>query len=124
MYSLRWDELEAGRLPRLRLFLGRACRPGLLPDTYWWPVPRQALNPLQREHLDTCGPYCLALILEERELALTMELLVRAENNLHCHCVAMASPQQRELALAFWDDLSAYLAGGKDAPDTDGAADG
>jgi hypothetical protein len=124
MHSLRLDELEPGQLARLRLFLGQTCRPGLLPDTYWWPVPQRALSPLQREHLVSCGPYCLALLLEEREAALKMELLVRAENNLHCPCLAMASPEQRELAWAFWDDLSAELAGEKREPGADGTKDG
>ncbi|MDR1397452.1 MAG: hypothetical protein LBJ14_06945 [Desulfarculales bacterium] len=114
MYSLLLDELEPDRRERLRLFLGQTCRPGLLPGAYWWPVPQRALSPLQREHLASCGPYCLALLLEERPPALKMELLVRAENNLHCSCLAMVNQEQRELVFAFWDRLNAWLTDGKE----------
>lgn len=62
-----------------------------IPDLYWLPVPEELLSDLQAEHLSTCGPYALAL--EICEEGLSLETLVRAQNQLHCECIAFASPE-------------------------------
>ena len=46
-----------------------------IPDLYWLPVPEEMLSKLQMEHLDSCGPYALALDTEGEEMVL--ETLVR-----------------------------------------------
>ena len=57
---------------------------------YWLPVPQRYLAPLQLDHLESCGPYALALELAPDGLRL--ELLTRARNRLRCECVAWAGP--------------------------------
>ena len=78
------------------------CGSGL-EDVFWLPVPESLLSPLQREHAPRCGPYALALIIEETSLSL--EFLVRASKALHCNCTAPASPDLRAYALNALDAM-------------------
>jgi hypothetical protein len=109
MRSLLLDELTHRQMDGLRILLARTCQASPLPGLYWWPLPIQLLSPLQRQHQPACGPYRLALSLEERGRCLKMELLLRAENNLHCSCLAMVTPPQLEVVWAFWHELIAAL---------------
>ena len=70
-----------------------------IPDLYWLPVPEEMLSKLQMEHLDSCGPYALALDTEGEEMVL--ETLVRAQNQLHCECIAFASEGLVQLLVVF-----------------------
>ncbi len=60
-----------------------------IPGLYWLPVPKEMLSKVQSEHLESCGPYALALDTEGEGIVL--ETLVRAQNQLHCECIAFAS---------------------------------
>jgi hypothetical protein len=69
---------------------------------YWLPVPESLLTPIQQEHLETCGPYCLAL--ETTDSALHLELLVRGMGRISCACLSFASEQLRDQMIAFVED--------------------
>ncbi|MBQ4132541.1 MAG: hypothetical protein IJD04_02260 [Desulfovibrionaceae bacterium] len=75
-----------------------------LPDLYWLPVPDEFLNDLQQEHKEDCGPYAMALELSGNSV--TLEMLVRAQNQLHCACIALAD---EELAQHMHDYVSLLL---------------
>lgn len=70
---------------------------------YWLPVPADMLSPTQSEHRENCGPYCLALELDEQ--ALHLELLVRGLGRISCQCVAFASVELRNHMIAFVEDM-------------------
>ena len=69
---------------------------------YWLPVPESMLAPVQKEHLQSCGPYCLALEVDEQ--ALHLELLVRGMGRVTCQCLGFASEQLRDHMIAFVED--------------------
>lgn len=62
-----------------------------IPGLYWLPVPEELLNELQTEHLPSCGPYVLALDIGDDGVIL--ETLIRAQNQLHCECIAFGSKE-------------------------------
>lgn len=107
MQALLLDELSPPQAGVLRLWLEQNTQASALPGTYWLPMPPELLSPEQSAHQAGCGPYCLAIVLEDN--ALRLELLLRARQTLHCSCVAMAQPRQRQFALAFWDSMLASL---------------
>lgn len=59
-----------------------------IPGLYWLPVPDEFLTSDQRKHAQDCGPYVMAV--EINEAGLVLEFLVRAQNNMHCECITMA----------------------------------
>ncbi len=63
-----------------------------LADVFWLTVPQELLNAEQLAHAQTCGPHVMALEIEENHELIRMELLVRAQNALHCSCVGYAPP--------------------------------
>jgi hypothetical protein len=69
---------------------------------YWLPVPENMLTPLQKEHQESCGPYCLAL--EVTDSALHLELLVRGLGRISCACLGFASEQLRDHMIAYIED--------------------
>ena len=75
---------------------------GGLQGLYWLPVPENLLSSLQVEHKEKCGPYCLALDVDEQ--ALHLELLVRGMGKITCQCVAFASEELRDHMIAFVED--------------------
>ena len=96
------DDLLIARLTpqdatRLASGLKEAGMASTLSGIYWLPVAENMLNALQREHLPDCGPYVLALNLDE-EGVLLLEPLVRAQNRLHCECIALAEETLLEQA--------------------------
>lgn len=78
-----------------------------LEGVYWLPVPQNLLTPLQREHLDSCGPYCLAL--ETEENVLHLELLVRGLGRITCQCVTFASEDLRNHMIAYVENMLTEL---------------
>jgi hypothetical protein len=70
---------------------------------FWFILPEHLLSGKQKEHLDECGPYYLAL--EAGKNWLKLELLVRCEEKIRCDCICYASPQQREFMINFLDQL-------------------
>jgi hypothetical protein len=70
---------------------------------FWLPVADSNLTPLQQEHKGACGPFVMALTIEED--ALILELLVRSRNTLHCDCICYASPALRTHMMQYVDGL-------------------
>lgn len=99
------EELEQALTARLQQQLRQLGCSSALEDVFWLPVPNSLLSPLQKEHMEQCGPYGLALVVEESSFSL--EFLVRASNALHCNCTAPASSELRAYAL---NELDAMLA--------------
>lgn len=72
---------------------------------YWLPLPVDALLPLQQEHVQSCGPYAMAV--EIASTSVSMELLVRARNSLCCDCIHPATPEQAQCMQASFNNLLA-----------------
>lgn len=107
---MRWyavDDLSAGETARLSQALHAMEFASGMESLFWLPVPEAMLSPVQREHATDCGPYVLALELEEHSLRL--ELLVRARGRLRCDCVHYAGPELRAHMIAYLEQLLADL---------------
>ncbi|MBI9111385.1 hypothetical protein [Maridesulfovibrio ferrireducens] len=76
---------------------------GGLEGIYYIPVPEDLLQTEQKEHINECGPYFMAL--EVLEDGLKLELLVRARNKLRCSCVCYATTDQRNHMLDYLDNF-------------------
>jgi hypothetical protein len=70
-----------------------------LEGVYWLPVPKDMLTAMQAEHVEHCGPYCLALEVETNSVH--MELLVRGIGRITCECLAFASETLRNHMIAY-----------------------
>lgn len=102
-----YEGVTADCLTRFREYLTQqGCSSGLQ-DIFWLTVPEQYLSAHQKEHLQECGPYLLAL--EVEETSVTIEMLVRASNALHCSCTGPASATLRAYALSWLDDALSPL---------------
>lgn len=80
---------------------------GPIEGIYYLPVPEDLLNDEQKEHMDECGPFFMAL--EAMETSIKVELLVRARNKIRCSCVAYADARQRNHMLDYLDKFIADL---------------
>jgi hypothetical protein len=69
---------------------------------YWISLTPDLLSSTQHGH-DRCGPFCLAVEVENDSVR--FELLVRSQANLHCSCIAYATPVQRQFVLDFIDRM-------------------
>jgi hypothetical protein len=76
---------------------------GPIDDIFYLPIPDELLLDVQKEHIDECGPYFMAL--EVMENSMKIELLVRAQSKIRCECVAYATPEQRNHMLDYIDKL-------------------
>lgn len=103
MHSYVIDSLSPDETEKLRQQLENLELNAGLDGLYWLPVPPALHSPTQQQHAGTCGPYSLALELDEERLSL--ELLVRARNQLHCDCIALASPELRAHMLNWLDNF-------------------
>ena len=65
-------------------------------------MPPDLLGPAQVGHED-CGPFYFSVILEQSSVR--FELLVRSASNMHCACIAQATPAQRQFVLDFADRM-------------------
>ncbi len=70
---------------------------------FWLPIPEDLFNDIQREHNKQCGPYVMALEIDDESLHL--ELLVRAKGVLHCNCVSYARPELEQYMMRYVDSL-------------------
>lgn len=100
IYSI--DQLRDEDTKLLREHLNEAGMQGGIEGIYWLPAPEELLSPLQKEHRADCGPYCLALEVDEQ--ALHLELLVRGMGRITCQCVSFASEALRDRMIAFVED--------------------
>ncbi|WMW65879.1 hypothetical protein [Nitratidesulfovibrio liaohensis] len=101
------DDLTTEDSAAVRARLNEMDLGGGMNGLYWLPVPQHHLTPVQVAHGESCGPFCLAL--EVDETALRMELLVRARGMLRCECIAYASPELRAHMIDYLDGLLADL---------------
>jgi hypothetical protein len=96
------DELSPMERDNLDSYLKRSLKQGPMVGLYWISLPPDLLSPAQHGH-DRCGPFCLAVEVENRSVR--FELLVRSQANLHCSCIAYATPVQRQFVLDFIDRM-------------------
>jgi hypothetical protein len=96
------DQLSREELANIESYLKRTLKPGPVDGLYWIEVPQDLLSGDQQGHVD-CGPFFFAVELETESVC--FELLVRSQSNLHCSCIAYATPSQRDLVLRFADQM-------------------
>ena len=96
------DELSREERANIESYLKRTLKPGPLSGIFWVEVPRDLLSGEQQSH-EECGPYFFAVELEDESV--TFELLIRSQSNLHCSCIAYATPPQRDFILRFVDRM-------------------
>jgi hypothetical protein len=98
------DEISFLERDTLDNYLKRTLKPAGLESVYFLPVPDDLLGPEQQDHV-ACGPFYFAVVLEKSSLR--FELLVRSASNMHCSCIARATPAQRQFVLDFADRMLA-----------------
>ncbi len=81
-----------------------------LEGLFWLPVPLAVLSEEQRQHLEDCGPYIMALDTDTKSGELRLEPLVRAEKRMHCTCIAPAGPAAVAQVTAYLEKLLGDLA--------------
>lgn len=96
------DEISFLERDNIENYLKRTLKPGPIDGVYWLEIPEDLLGPQQSGH-EKCGPFYLSFVLDENSLR--CEFLVRSADNLHCTCIAWATPAQREFLLDFTDRL-------------------
>jgi len=96
------DQLSKEERANIASYLKRKLQPGPMSGIYWIEIPRDLLSGDQILHKD-CEPYFFAVELEDE--AVCFELLVRSQSNLHCSCIAYATPAQRDFVLRFVDQM-------------------
>lgn len=102
MRQLVIDELSILERDNLDSYLKRTLAPGPISGIFWIKLPDDLLAEAQRGH-EQCGPFYLAVEIEEKRIC--FELLVRSKTNLHCTCIAYATPVQRQFVLDFIDKM-------------------
>ncbi|ACS80031.1 hypothetical protein [Maridesulfovibrio salexigens] len=80
---------------------------GPIEGIFYLPLPEELLNDEQKEHMGECGPFFMAL--EVEETSVKVELLVRARNKIRCSCVAYATSEQRNHMMEYIDKFIADL---------------
>ncbi len=102
MRQIMVDELTREERDNIDSYLKRTLKPGPLVGLYWMTVPQDLLAEAQQGH-EQCGPFYVAVELEEDTIR--FELLIRSQTNLHCSCIAYATPAQRDFVLRFVDTM-------------------
>jgi len=98
------DELTREERANIDSYLKRTLKPGAIDGLYWLAVPPDLIGADQNGH-EECGPFYFAVELGDD--VLRFEFLVRSQTNLHCSCIAFATPAQRDFVLKFVDTLLA-----------------
>ena len=98
------DELNPMELGNIDSWLKRNMRQGEMEGLYWLELLEEHLDEAQKgaEHAEH-GPWYMAIEVTRNEVR--FELLVRSRNNLHCSCIAQATPMQRQFMLDTIDRL-------------------
>ena len=97
------DELSPMERDNIDSYLKRSIKRGPMIGLYWIQLPNDLLSPIQQDHDKEHGPYHLAV--ELTNTSVKFELLVRSQSNLHCNCIAHATPAQRQFILDFIDTM-------------------
>jgi hypothetical protein len=96
------DQLSREERANIESYLKRTLKPGPVGGLYWIDVPQDLLGGEQLGHED-CGPFFFAVELDAESVR--FELLIRSQSNLHCSCIAYATPSQRDFVLRFADQM-------------------
>ncbi len=96
------DELSFLERDNIDSFLKRTLKQGPMEGVFWLEIPPDLLGKAQQGH-EQCGPFYCTVMLDDQELR--FEFLVRSSHNLHCSCIAWATPAQRQFVLDFADRL-------------------
>jgi hypothetical protein len=96
------DQLRESDYHQIREFLDRSAEPTAMEGIYWVNLPPELYSETQKEHA-SCHPHYFAVSLEWNTVA--FELLIRSRQVIRCHCIAYATPEQREYILAFADGM-------------------
>ncbi len=96
------DELSPMERDNIDSYLKRSLKRGPMIGLYWMQLTDDLLSATQRDHKEH-GPFHLAV--ELTNTAVKFELLVRSQVNLHCSCIAHATPTQRQFVLDFIDRM-------------------
>lgn len=96
------DELSPMERDNIDSYLKRTLQPGPMIGLYWIVLPADLYSEAQQGH-DEHGPFYLAVEVEQSQVR--FELLVRSQSNLHCTCIAYASPTQRQFVLDLIDRM-------------------
>ncbi|WP_028580480.1 hypothetical protein [Desulfogranum japonicum] len=96
------DEISFLEKDNLDSYLKRTLKPGSLEGVFFLELPQDLYGEAQLGH-DDCAPFYFSVILEERSIK--FELLVRSAANMHCSCIAQATPAQRQFILDFADKM-------------------
>lgn len=97
------DDLSPMERDNIDSYLKRTLQRGPMIGLYWIVLPDVLLSEVQREHVQQCGPYYCGVEVEKN--AVRFEMLVRSNANLHCDCIAHATPAQRQFILEFVDTM-------------------
>jgi hypothetical protein len=96
------DELSPMERDNIDSYLKRSLTAGPMIGLYWIVLPPDLLAAAQQGH-EEHGPFYLAVEVEQYQVR--FELLVRSQSNLHCTCIAHATPAQRQFVLDFVDRM-------------------
>ena len=96
------DELSPMERDNIDSYLKRTLQRGPMIGLYWITLPSDLYSAAQQGH-DDHGPFHMAVEVEQDKVR--FELLVRSETNLHCSCIAYASPVQRQFVLDIIDRM-------------------
>lgn len=97
------DELSPMERDNIDSYLKRTLKSGPMIGLYWIVLPPDLLSGPQQGH-EEHGPFYLAVEVEQFQVR--FELLVRSQSNLHCTCIAHATPVQRQFVLDFIDKMT------------------
>ncbi len=96
------DELSPMEQDNIDSYLKRSIKQGPMVGLYWLHLPPDLLAEAQQGH-EEHGPFFVAVELTNGSVK--FELLVRNQTNLHCSCIAHATPAQRQFILDFIDRM-------------------
>ena len=96
------DELSPMERDNIDSYLKRTLSPGPMIGLYWLMLPPDLLSASQQGHEDH-GPFHLAVEVEQNRVC--FEMLVRSQTQMHCSCIAHATPAQRQFVLDFVDRM-------------------
>ncbi len=96
------DQLRQSDFAEIREFLGRNAESTGVEGIYWVNLPAALYSVIQTEH-SKCNPFYFAVNLTWNDVA--FELLIRSRQVIRCHCIAYATPQQREYIIHFADRM-------------------
>lgn len=96
------DELNSQERDNLESYLKKSLKVAPMMGIFWLQLPEDLWADAQLGH-DECGPFYFGVELTKDKFI--AELLIRSESNLHCSCIAYATPTQREFLLRFVDTM-------------------